>query len=269
MKRLLFFLFLICLGTGCVSKNIPVVAHRGYSSAAPENTMAAYRCAWKNNISYVELDVYELKDGNIVCVHDSDLSRVSPGASGKKVTAMTLPEIRKYDVGKWKGKQFTGEKVPLLEDVLKEMPRNAKIFLELKSVKNDFPFRFEKLRREYGISKDRITVISFNSAMLKNFNQKVPGFKTNLLIRVYNRKSKIQISAEEMMKRLKQCGATGVGASVSPAIDAGYIKKVKNAGFEFHVWTIDDPETAFRLKKAGVDSITTNEPEKIRSAISN
>ena len=129
MIKITAIIFSVCVCAFCGAENIPVVAHRGYSAVAPENTMAAYRAAWKNNISYIEIDVYDLKDNNTVCIHDQKLKRVSHGAPDKIITQMTLQEIQQYDVGKWKNIRFAGEKVPLLEDVLAEMPPDSYIFL--------------------------------------------------------------------------------------------------------------------------------------------
>ena len=98
--------------------------------------------------------------------------------------------------------------------------------------------------------------------MLKNLNQQTPGYKTNLLLSIP------KLTADELIDKLKKCGVTGVGANVPAALTAEYVKKVKDAGFEFHVWTIDNPARAVSLCNLGVDSITTNVPVKIKEALS-
>lgn len=120
--------------------------------------------------------------------------------------------------------------------------------------------------RKYRVNKKQITVISFSPSMLKNFNKKVQGFKSNLLLSCGKKNQKL-ISAEDLIEKLKDYGVTGVSICVPQTVNADYIKKVKDAGFEFHVWTIDNPAAAARLKNMGVDSITTNVPVRIRKAL--
>ena len=263
---------ILTLTCGCASRQTFVVAHRGNSSVAPENTLAAFRAAWDNNVEYIELDVYQTADNVIICNHDNSLKRVSLGASQKLIKEMTFEEIKQYDVGSWKDPKFTGEKVPTLEEVFAELPSDGKIFLELKSINSDFPLLLLDLMKKYNISKNQITIISFKGEYIQNLNKLAPNFKSNWLLDIKNSKDNPNIpiiSAKDLIEELTKIGATGIGAKVGSAVDKKYIETIKNAGFEFHVWTIDNPETAIKLQGMGVDSITTNKPVFIKEKLQN
>jgi glycerophosphoryl diester phosphodiesterase len=126
--------------------------------------------------------------------------------------------------------------------------------------------------QKYNIEKERIIIISFSEHALRNLNKLTPGFKTNFLMELDDLKndpSQATMTAEELITKLQNMGVTGVDARVGIALDRDYIQKVKSAGLDFHVWTIDNPDNAVRLKNAGVTSITTNRPIEIRKALFN
>ncbi len=265
--------FITAIVTSACNSNAPfIVAHRGNSSVAPENTIAAYRNAWENGFKYIEIDVHSTADDNIVCIHDPNLARVGKHADYTKIVEMTVEEIKQFDVGIWKGEQYAGEKVPTLEELFAVLPSDISIVLEIKSVNDNFPLKLVDLMQKYNIEKERIIIISFSEHALRNLNKLTPGFKTNFLIGLddlENDPSQAKMTAEELIAKLQDMGVTGVDARVGIALDREYIQKVKSAGLDFHVWTIDNPDNAVRLRNAGVTSITTNRPIEIREALSN
>ncbi|MBQ9789463.1 MAG: glycerophosphodiester phosphodiesterase [Lentisphaeria bacterium] len=274
MKKLLLALASLfnccCIKANDDTPKTFIVAHRGNSSEAPENTLAAFRSAWDNGINYVETDVYQTIDNEIICLHDNNLNRVSPGAGEKFVREMTLAEVKSFDVGSWKGEQFANEKVPTLEEFFAELPSHIKVFLEIKSVNDDFPLLLADLMKKYNIAQERIVIISFKEDALQNINKLTPGFKTNLLCTIKNSEEnpeKLELSADDLIKKLKALGVSGVDANVGTAIDKKYISQVQKAGLEFHVWTIDKIEVAQKLYDAGINSITTNRPIQIKAEL--
>lgn len=261
------------VATSACNSNEPfIVAHRGNSSVAPENTIAAYRNAWENGFKYIEIDVHSTADDNIVCIHDPNLARVCKNADYTKIAEMTVEEIKQFDVGIWKGEQYAGEKVPTLEELFAVLPSDISIVLEIKSVNDNFPLKLVDLMQKYNIEKERIIIISFSEHALRNLNKLTPGFKTNFLMGLddlENDPSQATMTAEELITKIQNMGVTGVDARVGIALDREYIQKVKSAGLDFYVWTIDNPDNAVRLRNAGVTSITTNRPIEIREALSN
>ena len=109
---------------------VEIVAHRGASFDAPENTVAAIKLAWEQKADAAEFDVFLSKDGKIVVIHDADTKRTA--GVDRKVADTTLEELRKLDVGKWKDAKFAGEKIPTLEEMLATVPAGKRVFIEVK-----------------------------------------------------------------------------------------------------------------------------------------
>ncbi len=106
------------------------MAHRGASYDAPENTMASVELAWQQNADAVEVDVHLTKDKNIVVIHDRKAKRT--GGLNKKIEKLTLEELRTLDFGSWKGAEWSGERIPLLSEVIETVPEGKKLFVEVK-----------------------------------------------------------------------------------------------------------------------------------------
>jgi glycerophosphoryl diester phosphodiesterase len=108
-----------------------IVAHRGASHDAPENTLPAFRRAWELGVECVELDVHLTRDGHVVVMHDATTKRI--GGRDKRIDEQTLAELRELDVGGWKSPRYANERIPLLADVLATTPRGRTVFVEIKS----------------------------------------------------------------------------------------------------------------------------------------
>src|SRR5438034_6344625 len=108
-----------------------IIAHRGASHDAPENTLAAVHLAWQQNADAVEIDVHLSKDGKLVVIHDATTKRTC-GVS-HKVRELTLAELKSLDAGKWKGRQWVGETIPTLDEVLDIVPKGRGLVIEMKS----------------------------------------------------------------------------------------------------------------------------------------
>ena len=106
------------------------IAHRGESLAAPENTMEAFNLAWSRGATGIEGDFHLTSDGHIVCMHDDNARRT--GGVDRRLSEMTLAEIRRLDVGTFHGGAWRHTRVPTLEEVLASIPPYGKIFIELK-----------------------------------------------------------------------------------------------------------------------------------------
>ncbi len=241
-----------------------LVAHRGESVYAPENTVPAYELAWKNGAAWAaETDVYLTKDNVLVCNHDSTTDRTAkvPGT----IRNMTFAELQKLDVGKWKDPQWAGTTIPALREVFAVLPENKHMFLEIKSAGDGFAEAYENARKASGISDEQITIISFSQDELRRVRESMPHMRTLWLCGIKkDENGKLNYSAEELIEVLKKLDVTGVDAYPNDnCIDAEYIRKVKDAGFEFHVWTINRFNTAKELYDMGVDSITTDCPSDL------
>jgi len=257
---------------GCVDENavennaetsyrpIKLIAHRGESIYAPENTQPSYELAWKNGVAWgAETDVYLTKDNVLVCMHDHTTDRTT-GVPGV-IREMTFEEIRKLDAGKFKGAQWQGTKVPSLREIFSTVPRDKHIFVEVKSAGEGFADAYEAARLAGGVDNDQVTIISFNENELINVRKSLPHVRTLWLWSLRkNEQGEVYPSAEEVIAKLRRLDLTG--ADFYPGdglwLDAEYVQKIHDAGFEMHAWTINTVDTAIKLYDNGVDSITTD-----------
>ena len=243
------------------TEKLMIVAHRGASQDAPENTLPSFRLAWKQRADAIEGDFKLTKDGQIVCIHDENTKRVA----GKSliVSQSTLAELRKLDVGAYRGKEFKGTVIPTLAEVFSTIPKQKKIYIEIKSNLEIIPALLKEIGRS-GLSREQIVVICFQKEVIQALKTKAPQYKAFWLSDFDTDKSgKISPSIETVLTTLTQIKADGF-SSTKNIIDEVFVKKINDKGYEYHVWTINDVKTARRFKKWGAKSITTNIPGYLR-----
>jgi glycerophosphoryl diester phosphodiesterase len=251
---------------------VEIVAHRGASHDAPENTLASEKLAWKQNADAVETDIWLTKDGKLIVSHDKSAKR----ATGRELsmTESTLEELRELDAGKWKGEQFAGEKLPTLDEQIALIPPRKKMFVEIK----DGPHIVPELKRCLERTKQSpktITIISFNYESLKECRKLLPGYKTQYLVgyRAPNPKkapapdAKKQPTLDEIIAEAKAAKLTGLDLQSTWPLTPADTKKIKDAGLELHVWTVDDPAVAKHWIELGAISVTTNRPGFLREQL--
>ena len=264
----LFFLLFVCV---VPSSGQVIVAHRGASFDAPENTLAAFDLAWAKGSDGVEGDFYLTRDEQIVCIHDRGTKRTT--GFEKSVEDSTLAELRQLEYGSWKGKKWKGEKIPTLKDVFKSVPKGGLFVIELKSKAKIVPFLASQLKRlETG--KIRLLIISFDKTTVAACHAQIPEVRTHWLTSFKKDKENgaYHPSAEEIAKVVNESGAAGVGMNGNrQVIDETFIKQLNEGGCsEFHVWTVDQLKDAEYFKNLGAFGITTNKPAligKIRSKV--
>ena len=243
-----------------------IVAHRGASHDAPENTLAAFKLAWEQGADAIETDMHLTRDGKIILIHDKDTKRVA----GKdwKVAEKTFDELRTLDVGTWKDKRFAGERMPGLAEVLAIVPADKQFFIEIKCGPEILP----ALKADLAASKVRpqqLVIISFSAEVIAAAKMELPKIKACWLTSFKQDKQTQHWSpaADTVMATLKRTSADGLDTNAHDIIDAGFVAKLREAKMEFHCWTVDDPMVARRFVKLGVDSITTNRPGWLREQL--
>lgn len=249
--------------TACTSRvqRPLIVAHRGASFDAPENTIPAFLLAWEQGADAIEGDFFLTADGEIVCIHDTRTGRVAD--RDLVVHESTLEEMSRLDVGAWKGEQFKGTGIPTLSEVFKLVPAGRKIFVEIKPGIEILPKLYEEIDRS-GLGKKQIVIISFNSGVIKEFKLEKPEYKAYWLSDFReDEQGNIVPGVENVLKTLEDSGADGFSSNFR-LIDRDYIRKIIDAGYEYHVWTVNDPETALRFSRYGAGSVTTDKPGLIR-----
>ncbi len=238
-----------------------IVAHRGASHDAPENTLAAFNLAWQQNADAVEGDFFLTADRKIACIHDDETSRVA----GQKlvVEESTLAELRSLDVGTWKAAKWGGEKIPSLQKVLATVPPGKAIVIELKSKQPIVPVLMDELARFNAPEMD-VLIITFDAGTAAECKTLMPQHPVHWLTGIDD-----ETSPQRIAQTIKKTGADGVGMQGNvEVIDANFIDQLKRNGCnEFHVWTVDDVAAAKHFRDLGAVGITTNKPAVIGAAL--
>ncbi|WP_237226017.1 glycerophosphodiester phosphodiesterase [Rubinisphaera sp. JC750] len=246
-----------------------IVAHRGASHDAPENTLAAFELAWEQGADAIEGDFYLSSDGEIVCIHDKTTKRVSPNQPELTVAKATAAELRQLDVGSWKNPKYAGEKVPTLKEVLACIPDGKRIFVEVKCGPEIVP-TLQKQLAASGLKDNQIVIIAFDRNVVTECRKTMPQYKCSWLTSYKQNGSQETWTptADAVADTLQATNATGLGTHGNlQVIDEDFVKTVRDAGKEFHVWTVNDLDAAKRFVELGVDSITTDRPAHIRQAL--
>jgi glycerophosphoryl diester phosphodiesterase len=233
-----------------------VIAHRGAADDAPENTLAAFMLAWQQGADGIEGDFHLTRDGKIICIHDADTRRTA-GQAGQ-VAEATLADLRRLDVGSWKGEQWRGARIPTLDEVLATVPEGKQVFIEIKCGPQILPALKEALAGS-GLQSGQSIVMSFDARVIGEAKRLLPQLKA-LWLTDFKAvpEAGVRPSAKEILQTLDKTGADGVGCRAHPAVDQAFMQALRTAQKEVHLWTVDDVALAKRYLQLGVDSLTSN-----------
>ncbi|MER7040774.1 glycerophosphodiester phosphodiesterase family protein [Streptomyces microflavus] len=261
-------------GTPDLQTSPVVVAHRGASGYAPENTLAAVDAAKALSVDWVENDVQRTKDGVLVVLHDTDLKRttdveeVFPDRAPWAVKDFTAAEVAKLDAGSWFGKQFAGARVPTLTQFVNRLERNRqKLLLEIKSpstypgIERDI---LRVLRKEGWLDRahvrDRLVIQSFGAAGIKEVHALRPDIITGFL----GTPAVADLpSYAAFADQINPSYAT-IGAEYVAAVQR--LKGPHGKRLRVNTWTVNDAAKAVKARAYGVDGIITNYPDVVRDA---
>lgn len=251
-----------------------VLAHRGASAYAPENTLAAIDKAAALGFTWVENDVQRTKDGRLVVIHDDSLARttdveqVFPGRAPWKVKDFTAAEIARLDAGSWFSPSYAGTRVPTLTEYMRRIEHNhEKLLLEIKNPEL-YPGIEQQILKTLGNEGwldrghlDRIVVQSFSADSLRIVHELKPAVTTGYL----------GTPSAASLQRYARF-ADLVNPSVD-SISAGYVNTVHSLDgphgkrLRVFTWTVNDAVTTWRAVGYGVDGIITNKPDVVRAAL--
>ena len=240
-----------------------LVAHRGASHDAPENTLPAFELAWKQGADAIEGDFHLTRDGKIVCLHDYDTRRVS--GTKRVVKDSTLAELQSLDAGAWFKPEFKGTKLPTLREVAATVPAGKKIYVEVKCGPEIVPAMLEDLAVA-GLKDEQIVVISFQAPVIAEVKKARPAYKACWLSS-FAKESPLDPGKDEVLATLREIKADGFSSKADERLDQGFVKAIRDAGFEYHCWTVDDVATARRFLDFGALSVTTNRPDFLRRGL--
>ena len=252
-----------------------VIAHRGASAYAPENTLAAVDRAAARGVDWVENDVQRTRDGELVVLHDDSLQRttdveeVFPDRAPWKVSDFTAAEIARLDAGSWFDAAYAGARVPTLEQFVHRVEEHRqRLLLEIKN-----PQLYPGIERQIvkvlgnegwldrGHVRGRLVVQSFSADSVRTVHDLRPAVKTGFL-------------GTPPVSDLPAYAAFTDQINPSYAsLSAGYVTAVHafkgphGKPLEVCTWTVNDAAAARRVAGYGVDGIITNTPDVVRDAV--
>jgi glycerophosphoryl diester phosphodiesterase len=238
--------------------HVKVVAHRGASHLAPENTLASVKLAWRLGADAVEVDVHLTQDGRIVAIHDPTTDRTA--GTHLEIAATDSSHLRRLDVGRYKHPRFTGERIPYLEEVLQTVPPGRQLFVEIKCGPQILPPLVETITGSG--KRSQIVIIGFDLGTMKAAKKLMPDVPAYWLC-----DKRLLVSyGRSIARKAKAGGVDGLNVHWS-GITQRFIRNVKAAGLQLYIWTVDDPAQAIRLRTMGADGITTNRPGRLKSFV--
>jgi glycerophosphoryl diester phosphodiesterase len=261
----LFFTFISC-SSGDDEKimlvrqkrKIALIAHRGAADSAPENTLAAIRKALEGPAEFIEIDIHQTRDQQVVVMHDATVNRTTNGQGN--IADLTLAELRQLDAGSWYHATFSQEKVPTLEEVLTLVNGKKKLLIEIKKGDNFYE----------GIEDNTLALIRQHQAQDWTVIQ---SFYDEVLAKVW--KSEYAVPTHKLIvgklpwlpvyfdHRLrwgsldKYYRAAAINVNQYFATRA-FIRHVHSKGFKTYVWTVDEPQDINKVTDRGADGVISN-----------
>lgn len=239
-------------------RKVAVIAHRGFSGIAPENTMSSFIKAVESDADMIELDVTLSKDGEVVVIHDKTLNRTTKTKG--KVLDFTLEDLKKLDAGSWFSNEFKDEKIPTLDEVLAYTKDKILVNIEIKK------YSVKRLKKYDGIEEkvvdlvkkyqmeNQVLISSFNKTALKRVREFNPNLKIALLYR-------LRISNRIIKSGLKN-SFYSFNQGKQLFSKKGFALASKN-GFRVNIYTLNSEKELKKFVNEGVNGIITNYPDKL------
>ena len=242
--------------SGSPAGELEIVAHRGYSARAPENTLAAVDLAIESGADAIEWDIHVAACGTPVLMHDATLDRTTDGSG--PVEAKTLAELARLDAGRWFGPAFAGERIPTLADALaRTHGRVRRVYTEIKAGPSP-----SEVDRILGVVKgagrlDDNVFISFDWSALDRI---LAGDDRARVGYITDRHDRVDAALERAASSPRALLDLD-GRLILRRPEIG--RRAVERGLTLAVWTVDDAAAATRLRAAGVTRFTTNEVEDL------
>ena len=254
-KHPLISVLLLVFSLNTLNSSTLIIAHRGASSVAPENTLASFSKAVEFGSDYFELDVWTSLDDSLMIIHDGTIDRTTNGTGS--VGAMNYVQLRSFDAGSWFGAEFEGEKIPTLAEALKlalASPYNVGVVIE---IKGNTPTIVEKIFTEVHRfnMQDRVIISSFS------FNQ-IDESKT------IDPSIPVQLFGTITQTNINQiAGIGGEWAGTNGNVTTALLDSVHVKNMKLNKWTVNSASEMQSIIQLGVDAITTNFPQTVAMLI--
>ncbi len=234
------------------SAQTKIIAHRGFSGIAPENTLIAFQKAIESGADYFELDVHKSSDGKIFVIHDKSINRTSSDGAEGTIAEMTCKDIKKVKVGypdKF-GETYKNEKIPTLKEALKLAKGKIKVCIEIKI---------------HGIEKEVLKII--NDLKMNN-KVIIFSFYDSVLVKIRQLDATIPIlylknkADNTTIDYAKNINSNAIGVGYKTNITKEFLNLAHKAEIEIWKWTVNENTQMQQLINLGIDGIITNFPDK-------
>ena len=233
-----------------------VIAHRGASADAPEHTIAAFELALDQGADGLAVEVHLSADQHPVVLRDFTVERTTDGAG--VVADLRVRDLKRLDAGGWRGREFAGQRIQTLEEVLERFRERTRFWLELKGGHAVYPDLEERVISTIEIYDvvDRVVVQSFDRTTLETVRRRQPDLQLGLLMA----QAPLDGTALD----------PGGPEAIVPAAEVcseDLVKRIRDAGRECYVWMVHEPALADRLVGWGVNGIITDRPGAVRARL--
>jgi glycerophosphoryl diester phosphodiesterase len=233
-----------------------VIAHRGASATAPENTIAAFERALTDGADAIQLDVHLSRDDHPVVIHDPTLERTTDGSG--PVRGHTMRELKRLDAGAWRGPAFAGQRLQTLQEVLERFRGRTRFWIELKGGPDLYPDVEERivgLLEVYDVI-DGALVQTFDHAALARLR----AFSRELSLGAVLARSPLDVERDVPSAASAVCPSAEI-------LGAPEREAIRRSGRQCHVWTVNEPALMDRLVGWSVDGIITDRPDLLRARL--
>lgn len=231
---------------------VEVIAHRGAAAARPENTLAAVEKALEDRADWVEIDVQEIADGNVIVTHDSDFMKQA--GVPLKVWNATPDDLAQIDIGSWFDPAYAKARVPTLRDVLEAAKGRGRVLIELKYYGHDerLEERVARIVEETGMADD-VMIMSLKRSGVAKMRALRPDWPMGIL-------------AARAIGDLSALDAEFLAVNTGQ-VSGHLLRRAHATGKRVYVWTVDDPRAMSRMISMGVDGLITNKPALARQVM--
>jgi glycerophosphoryl diester phosphodiesterase len=240
-----------------------IIAHRGASAVAPENTKASFTLAWQMKVPAVECDIHLTRDKQVIVIHDQNTKRTA--GADVNVNDANYSELSLLDIGSFKNKKYAGERIPLLADIIKTIPADGKLLVEIKCGKEVLPYLQDIIDKSG--KRSQIIIIGFNIDVIAESKKLMPDTPVYWLVMPEKDKTgKWLPYSSSLISRAKEKNFEGLDVYWE-GLSEKFVQESHNAGLKVYIWTVDDISIAKKLIKMGVDGITSNKADFIMKNI--
>jgi glycerophosphoryl diester phosphodiesterase len=253
-------------------KDFQIIAHKGASGLAPENTIAAFQKALELGVDQIELDVRHTLDEQIVVFHDQTLDRIARDTLGNRVTGdvhdFTLEEIKQFDVGSWFDSQYSNERIPTLKEALDLVNGQCKVLIEIKHMDHphyhDFAEKLVEVVMAENNGEDWIILQSYEPKYLDEVHELDSLIQTKALIIGEDSAPLIAFYIETRMHmgRAKESNRMKAINPEWKTLSPRRVFQMHAQGYEVHAYPVNEREDMIKMLNAGVDGIITDFPDR-------